>query len=431
MSSIGETPSLGVQEGACRRINDRRGGLLLAVLFVLSCISLELQWLSSGFNVGNVMLFTLLLALLVRGLFVPAESRLRLHFHDVGYLLYASVALLSSAWSVAPLSSVLRALPPALLWVLTLLLRSVGKRDLIKATLYVALAVGIISLLLIPIAPTTAYQPSSSTGADELRGVFKHQLRLGTFAAIATGFCFIALLNGEMKSVLFRRRFYNVVAIMFFIALLILSRTRLYFAVAALSLFLTFLLCRSGSWRFLNMSLLALAALVLFAYSDALILALEMGGFDTSLTGRTSVWQRTLGAISSDSWLLGYGYGTFDLAYFDFLFRGNYRPSHAHNSFLQAYFETGRLGQISLFLLVALQFGAAWKTGKRAYSYSLFLVIFTGLGSLFGLNYGGSLSALFCIMMLMLTLETRAEDRINEYSEASGGNPPILSGAPQ
>src|SRR5690606_24229416 len=111
---------------------------------------------------------------------------------------------------------------------------------------------------------------------------------------------------------------------------------------------------------------------------------------------------------TSDNRWLGYGFGTFNLPRFDYLFP-IYRVGHAHSSFLQAYFETGLAGVAALFTLVGCQISSAWRYSVRCntFSYSLFLVLYTAVSSLTGLNYAGQLSMLFSVMILFLAIETR------------------------
>src|SRR5690606_7392 len=109
----------------------------------------------------------------------------------------------------------------------------------------------------------------------------------------------------------------------------------------------------------------------------------------------------------SDTWL-GFGYATFDSPRFDWLW-GYYRPAHPHNSYIQAYFETGLIGLGLTVMLVATHFLSAlsWSSSSGRYSYSLYLVLLMSLGSITGSNYAGKPSLLFCLTLLVLAVETR------------------------
>jgi O-antigen ligase len=193
------------------------------------------------------------------------------------------------------------------------------------------------------------------------------------------------------------------------VGVLLLSRTRLYTATGIIALGLTIFLSKRGGRKYLTIVLLTLITIALAMTFNQILAFLELRGFDTGLTGRTLTWQRTRAIMENGPQALGFGFRTFETSNFDYIFTGNYRPDHAHNSFLQAYFETGRVGQIMIIGLAIVQFFTSWRSSieNNQYSYSLFLVIYVILGSLFGLNYAGALSTIFCLMLLFFAIETR------------------------
>lgn len=385
----------------------------LAGAFVFSSVALDLLIAGVDFNVGNLLLIGVAFALAVRslGTYGDGAHQVKLLSHDWVYLLSVGVMLASIAWSVSAFASFMAVAPLIVVWFASVGLGRLPADDAVRLVVLAAVATAMLSLVVVPLIGDLAYQPHSTTGTPELRGVFRHQLRLGSFMVLAIGLLVIAYMNGHLKRILSRSPMINVLCLVLLVLLLWLSRTRLYVGAGALALILTLLLSRRGSKKWIA-SGLGLTAMVIIVNSYGSIMArLEAAGFDTGLTGRTRTWSRSLGAVNEDSQLLGHGFGTFELPDFDFLFPGEYRPIHAHSSFVQAYFETGVVGLIVLISLILVQVIVAWRYSVRCnrYSYSLFLVFYNAIGSATGLNYAGSLSAMFCIMLLFLAIESRAQ----------------------
>jgi O-antigen ligase len=391
-----------------------RRAMIIISYTIFGLMSLELQFLSVGINIGNLILISALavLALLSISKNMPFEVSLKMRFHDCVFILYIAYILTSAAWSVSYGDSIFGAAIVLTLLLISILVSRVEVEIVIKSVLMFAMFAAAISILMMLLVPDIAYQPKSSTGVDELRGVFKHQLRLGAFMSIAACFIVLAVLNGSIKVVFFKRWAFIVLGMILILTVLYLSRTRLYAVAALLSLMLTIGLSRQGLLRWATYAFIGYGSLVVWYTYQGLLEYLERIGFDTSLTARTLIWSRTLGAINEQNYWFGYGYDSFVNSQFDYLFPGEYRPAHAHNSFLQAQFETGAVGLSILIVLICSQFlsiaGAKRCTGHR-YSYALFLLIFNLLGSMVGLNYAGALSLMFGLFIICLAIETRSK----------------------
>lgn len=376
--------------------------------FLFSVIALELQGMSVGTNLGTLFLLSLALLLTADRLLL-SRSIVRWELHDTIYLATCALSLVSMFWSVAPRATIIGAIPQFAMFAVSLSLWRAPMTEAIRRILMAALIISVLSLATIAISPSFAFQPSSSTGAEELRGVFKHQLRLGAFMAVATSLVVLAYLNGHIRQVLFNNSALIVAAFLLILLVLFLSRTRLYVATAALALVGTILLSKRGTRKWISLLVLSAVAVVIALTYNQALLFLELRGFDTGLTGRGLTWYRALNNIPPERQWLGWGFRSFEQSYFDYMFSGSYRPDHAHNSYIQAYFETGRVGMYALFLLIAVQFNAAWQASIRLnrFSYSMFMVLYVALGSLFGLNYAGAMSTILCLMFLFLAIETR------------------------
>ncbi|MGE2736468.1 O-antigen ligase family protein [Mycolicibacterium vaccae] len=382
-----------------------QGTYRLGILYVFSSISLGLHFLNGP--TANLLLLATLFALIVHKPAVASTTTMKAQ--DWAYIGYLVFIFMSALWSMSAPVTVFEAAPLVVPWVAALLLHQLPVDWVARVVVRFALAGALLAPLIMMLNQRLAYQPNSSTGAPELRGIFSHQLFFGAFLTLALGLIAVAYLNGRVTYVVGRSVYARIFVVATLLLALGLSRTRLYVAVGVFCVVLTYLLAKSGSRRWLSLVLLSAFGLVLYSTFGAIMRYLEGIGFDTSLTGRTYVWGRTLSAITEDSRLLGHGFGTFELSDFDQLF-GAYRPAHAHSSYVQAYFETGLVGLVLVLVLIGVQLGVAYRHSVESdrYSYSLFLVLYCAFGSLTGgLIYAGSLVTPFCLMMLFLAIESR------------------------
>jgi O-antigen ligase len=138
---------------------------------------------------------------------------------------------------------------------------------------------------------------------------------------------------------------------------------------------------------------------------------LANAGVDTSLTGRTTIWTKSITEALLSPWK-GYGFGSFDNPAFDYMWPGFYRPPHPHNSFLQAFFETGYIG-MALVILLALShlIVSGRRDPERPYSYTFFMVVTMLLGSLTGANYASKPVTLYCLVTLMISMAISSRER--------------------
>src|SRR5690606_27412179 len=190
-------------------------------------------------------------------------------------------------------------------------------------------------------------------------------------------------------------------------ACLIGAFARLYTLAMVVALGLTFAVSKPG-WKRGGTILIGAACtagvLLSLDHLGARLLALNA---DLTLTGRTTMWARTLAVLGDAEWV-GRGYAAFDHPSYDWMWAA-YRPAHPHNSFIQAYFETGYVGLGLTIALVISHLRIALRVSRVTgrYSYSLFLVLLAGIGSLTGSNYAGKPTLLFSLMLLVLGIESR------------------------
>ena len=99
------------------------------------------------------------------------------------------------------------------------------------------------------------------------------------------------------------------------------------------------------------------------------------------MTGRTIIWEGTLEHAALNPWT-GYGMASFGSPAFDSLWV-HYRPLTAHNSYLQAYFETGYVGLALMVGLIAALIVRGVYTSLlwRRLSYTLFVALYGAFSS--------------------------------------------------
>lgn len=394
-----------------------RGGhapLRIAVfVFAVSACLLEVQNPVASVNVGN-------LILVAGGVLATVLAALRRKRLDSGgivlfgqdwiYCAYICLATASALWSPSPLRTTVQAGYLLAVWIATVNLGDADTLAVVKMLVRLAVIAALLSFAVIPFEEF-AFQPKSSTGFPELRGIFSHQLRLGVFMAMAIGLMVIAWLNGHVRDIL-GGPIRTAMGFVVLVTCLIAAFARLYSAAMVVSLFLSIGVAKPGWRRVWSIACVLICVVTVWVFRESFLGGLSEEGFDISLTGRTFVWANTLSYSEANPWL-GNGYASFDHPKFDQLF-GYYRPAHPHNSYIQAYFETGILGLSLTLALIGLQLRAALRVYRNTqrYSYSLFLILLAAIGSITGSNYAGKPTLLLSMVLLFTATEAREIRRL-------------------
>jgi O-antigen ligase len=385
----------------------------LSFLLLLSLVSLDVSFGITGFKLGNVLLVITCLLITVFTIGSVYKKKLNVEFNssDKLYLLFIFLVLSSALWSPSPFNAIFQAGVMFLLWTAALYISSLDMTRFIKQFINIAVAVAVCSILLIPIAPDIAFQPNPSGAMPELRGIFHHQLRFGLYMAIALGFLVLIWLNNEIGK-FFRSQLGYYFSLVIVLVALILSFARLYTFFAVFALFLVVIFSGRRSFKLIHFILLTIFIGLLVLYSEGLIFFLDAMGIDTTLTGRVRIWDKSL-ELASEANFLGYGFASFDHQIFDRLW-GFYRPAHAHNSFIQVYFELGIMGFIILLFLVASHFKELYlnNTITSKYSYAGFVYFLTVLGSLTGANYASKPTLLFSVLLIVIAIHKNPEPTV-------------------
>ena len=258
------------------------------------------------------------------------------------------LAVASTAWSLAPLLTLRRALPFALAGLFGLWFAQrfpPQRRHAILRFAFLALAFATIAV--VACAPSIGLDHSPGHAAD-WQGVFTQKNACGRIMVLATA----VLLFGERLTAA------RALSLALFLFVLLMSGSRGAWIVEA-ALLLLWLALQLGR-RITARARTALAAGAPLAAAACAVLAAALYshfaaffGRDLTLSGRTAIWAQVARFIARRP-LIGYGYDAF--------WRGFTGPSlqidsavhfvveHAHNGFLEILLELGVLG-LALFLL--------------------------------------------------------------------------------
>jgi exopolysaccharide production protein ExoQ len=277
------------------------------------------------------------------------------------------LAVVSTAWSLAPMLTLRRSLPFALAGLFGLWFATRFPPERQRAILrfaFLALAVG--TIVVVVFAPSIGLDHSPGHAAD-WQGVFTQKNACGRVMVLATA----VMLFGDRITAL------RALSLALFLFVLVMSGSRGAWIVeiALLILWLALRLARCVSAR----ARIAFAVAAPFALAASAAATLDlyphfagMFGRDLTLSGRTQIWAQVWHYIARRP-LTGYGYDAF--------WRGLTGPSlqvdaavhfiveHAHNGFLEILLELGILG-LALFLLswirAALRLWPLWRRGHLA-----------------------------------------------------------------
>lgn len=393
------------------------GALPLFALFAfLSAVSLDLNFSFSPLKPGNMLLLLLSAVFL---LFLAYSGRhsgmtLKVGVSDGPLVLFVILIFLSSYWSPSKVNSIFQGILYISIYIIAQTTSRVPLYLLLRTLFYIGFFLSVASLLMYFISPSVALQPSPSGDVPELRGVFHHQLRLGLFSGVLFGLLVVSVVNGDWIYIFRSKTELLFISLtLFFVLLLSFARLYGFFSIFAI-LLAVFIPMRSV----MRLILLVLVFSVIFylVYNwDYIAIYLHGYGFDTTLTGRSTIWLKSL-ELAAEKPLLGWGFPSFEMPVLDFMWN-NYRPAHPHNSFIQAYFELGVFGFFITCLWVCCNYlevvRLKVRSAGRRTPYSLYLFIMMLLCSLVGANYASKPSFLLILFMIILYSERTKVVRVD------------------
>lgn len=171
--------------------------------------------------------------------------------------------------------------------------------------------------------------------------------------------------------------------------------------------------------------LVGLAALVL---SVEFILPLfERSHQDATLSGRTIIWAMTWEEIQARP-LHGFGFATYP-GYFEKLWN-NWFPAHAHNLWLQVWFENGLIGVLLItgFLSATILQGLRFQRQTGLLSYTLFFSIFLTLASIMAVVIGAKLTTPYGLLLIVALQEEVLRGQALDHARQAGPQPPFVPG---
>lgn len=389
-----------------------------ALPFLVGCALLDGNFGASEVKIGNLIItFGAILSILLVANTEKDRATFDLRMPDIVYFIYLFYAALTAIWSPSPLDSLVQIAFLTIIWGATVALRNMPLITMVRYQVAICVVIAVLSLISIFISYRYSFQETATGNFLELRGVLNHQLRLGLYEGLALGLIFITCLNGDRK-LLFKSRISLIVVFLLLFVTTVMAYARLYSFALILSLIISPILSRPGKSRYLGALLLALGAALILYTSEQIVDQLEDIGFDTGLTGRTLIWKRAL-QLAEDAPILGHGFASFSNPMFDWIFTGEYRPPHAHNSYIQAYFETGIIGLTLTIIFILSQFISLFRNGMQTkrISYGIFMVVFSILGSLTGAVYAWKPTSLLALTMLVVSIELRRRpDAVRQFN---------------
>jgi exopolysaccharide production protein ExoQ len=300
-----------------------------------------------------------------------------------GLIVLLSLALGSTLWSIHPDDTLRRSV--ALIFTslagVYLGVRYDVRRLVVVLGWTLAIIIGA-SLVCAVVRPDLAIMPAPYPGA--WRGVFTHKNALGHTMLLACD-TFVALM-------LIQRRvlFWLTIGLVAALTLVFLSTAVTPLIVGFATLPALILARQYGKDRKRFGLILALALTIALLIAVLLLppmaLILQFLGKDTTLTGRTEIWELVWAAIQPRFWL-GYGFGAFwvdipseNNPVFTIWDAVNWRVPNAHSGLLELWLSIGLVGTIVFVILVisgiADSFRRFARTDLAAFSWIIALYVF-------------------------------------------------------
>lgn len=401
-TTLGAAPTTGA-----RKLPANYGKVYLYVLIIiLVCTEATLFRLDDR-RINYPLVAAVLILLIPRTLNgLSALSLLRVPTYLITPLFaYIAFCLLSTVWSPNRPETILHTLILGAGMITALSTARFNADTTLRVFVTVSSVVCVLSWIALVIAPDVALQQK---GYWRLRGIMNHEFELGFLAAGTIVICAVRWISpGEGPD---RWRlgpaFYAIVALAAITFFATQTRTTMVYLVGILG-FLGIFYAR-GNKQLIVIGGVLLVMLLGFFFLEDILAAFSRGEGDATLSGRTTIWARTI-ALTADVPWFGNGFASFEDPKFDYIWY-RYRPPHAHDTWIMAYFETGYTGAALLSLFLAAQlfigFKLSWVT-KRP-SAGFFLALLATISGLTSLIYGGKLAALYALPFMVLLQEYAA-----------------------
>ncbi len=293
--------------------------------------------------------------------------------------IFLAIALISVLWSVAPSLTIRRfiVLFNASLSGIYFAARYTIKEQ-INLLFWTLIVATITSFILITRFPELGIMPEDSPHPGAWQGIFLHKNALGRILALSALLSFLELKN--------KPPYLSLPLIGLSLStLLLLGSTSQSSLLIFCIMFGSIAIYQFCQWSYKydrpifvsTVFLTIILALILVLNTEMI---LELMGRDSTLTGRTGLWQALLDKIWLRPWL-GYGYGGFwqstSKEYLDVWEVINWKAPHGHNGFLDLWLELGLLGLFVFTLsFIYTSFRAVKKLWQNSNVESLFCVTY-------------------------------------------------------
>lgn len=416
-----------------------RRQLLLSFIAALIVLQLFTGRGSSGGGGGGDNINTALYTLYAAGLsvvcfkyFLRNVKTVLTTATGVSFFVYLIWIVASVIWSIDKFGTLLHTIPLYLAFFLSIAFADIPPKHTVTAIILAACFVALLSWPVGLMIPSIGLFPGFTW---RLQGITGHPQFLSLFMSVAALCLVLARFRGELDIRFQDLRFWFVALLIGVTALATKARAFTTFAVVAL--IVTFYV--SFSRRAKIALVLAVVAMILFLATHLGILMdiYERGGTteDLTLSGRVTIWIFTLLKIRLRPWL-GYGFATFSPKIINAPFT-NYAAPHAHNTWIQAAFETGIIGALltTIFMGWVIVSGILYYRRYNKPNYSLVLMIFALFSGLTGVVFGFKLVPVSG-MILLLAVQEAYQARLMTRQRRKTGSTSRLKhrqavGAPQ
>lgn len=317
------------------------------------------------------------------------------------YFLYVVWCFASAYWTtVDGMQTLLHSIPLLLPLLIGIGFADIPPKHSVACVLVVAAVILPAGWLLAIIAPSIGALPDI---VWRLNGLFIHSQRLALFGSAVLMLGYIAWSRKDLPACR-GALWWSFFA---FVAITVLAtKTRAFTTFSILVLGFLVLLRTKGLVRFAIASVtLLFSSMSYFAADWIESLYIRDGSNIQTLTGRTVIWENSWEMIGLRP-LTGYGFASFNTSLTDHFFSSGYIAPHAHNTWIMAAFETGYVGTglLSAFLIFALFESCSLRRsgGRLRVTYAFPLVLYSILCGLTGLIFGGKMSTLGAIVILLL-----------------------------
>jgi O-antigen ligase len=329
-------------------------------------------------GIGIQLIADLLVLILVLGHYRTIRARLTTARWTMPF---AILVLASTLWSQDPSITARRGVGFVLATLFALYFANrYSLQTQVKMLWQLMILLSVLSIIFAVFAPQFGLtQDTGGERAGDWMGVFTQK------NGCARAMCFaIALAFARGK-----RDLAGLASIALFLFVLVMTRSRAGWAVAVAFLGLYLFLKALNKFDTVGRRILAATfgivamsgAVLVYVFADKL---LPMVGRDSSLTGRTAIWQQVWLAIWERP-LLGYGYSAFWLGpkgrSFDIVAAVGWMVPHAHNGLLEVWLEVGGIGLALLCISYLSVWHRLWPSivsgDIRRFSWLIYLLFLT------------------------------------------------------